>query len=131
MFFYSNEVQVRKFQDEKLANVWKPHLESLPLNWYMSQNKTFTRKPSYTWKLYCTKSEIWLETCNIGKKLSLTHLKLEAFKNLKNLSYTHFKLHHWNSQQLEELSSTHFSNFNVETFNNLKNSLSHTLNLKL
>jgi hypothetical protein len=112
MFFYSNESQVRKFQVEKLANVWRPHFKSLPLNCYMSQNKTFTKKPSNTWKTFLHKLEISLETCNNGKEFSLTHLKFEVLYNLK----TYFQ---------------HTSNFNVETFNNLKNFLPHTFNLKL
>jgi len=56
-------------------------------------------------KKFLHKLQIWLETCRIGKKLSLTHLKLKPFNNLKNFSNS--------------------SNFNVETFSNSKNSLPH------
>jgi hypothetical protein len=48
------------------------------------------------------KLRISRETCKNGKKLSLTHLKFEAFNKLKTFL-------------------PHTSNFNVETFNNLKN----------
>jgi hypothetical protein len=107
MFFYSNELQVGKFQVEKLVNVWRPHLKSLPLNCYMSQNKTFIRNLQTFEKSSCTNLKFDLKL-NIGKEFSLTHLKLEAFNNMKNLSCTHLKLQRWNFQQLEELSSTHF-----------------------
>ncbi len=39
-------------------------------------------------KYFLHKYEIWLENCNIDKEFALTHLKLEAFNNLKNLSCT-------------------------------------------
>jgi hypothetical protein len=59
-------------------------------------------------KTFLHKCEMWLEICNIDKELFLTHLKLEAFNNLKT-SFAHFfKLHRWNFQQLEEVSFTHF-----------------------
>jgi hypothetical protein len=118
-----------KFQVQKLDNVWRPHLKSLPPNCYMSQNKTFTRnlqtleKLSYTnlkfdlklvtlaknffWHIWNLKLSITWETC-----LAHTNFNVETLNNLKNsLSHT-------------------FSNFNIETFNNLKNSCSHTLHLK-
>ncbi len=59
-------------------------------------------------KNFLHENEIWLETYNIGKELFLRHLRFKALNNLKNLSCADFKLQHWNFQQLEELSSTHF-----------------------
>ncbi len=112
MFLYSNELQVGKFQVKKLVNVWRPHFKFLPFNHYMSQNKTFTRKPSNTWNPFLHKIEIWLETWNNGKKLFLTHLKFEAFNNLK-LSTIWKTFFHT------------FSNFNIETLNKSNNSIPH------
>ncbi len=131
MFFYSNELYMGKFQVEKIANVWKPHLKSLPLNCYMSQNKTFTINLQTFEKLSCTNLKFDLKLVTLANnflwhtwnlklsttwKTSLTHtsnFNIESFNNLKNsLPHT-------------------FANFNVESLNNLKNSLSHTLNLKL
>jgi hypothetical protein len=95
-FFYSNELQVGKFQLEKLVNVWKPHLKFLPLNCYMSQNKTFTKTLQTLEKLACTNLKFDLKLVTLAKN-SLWHMKLEAFNNLKNLSYRHFNLEGWNS----------------------------------
>ncbi len=84
----------------------KTSLEIFPIQLvYVTKQNIYT-KPSNIWKTCLHKLEIWLETCNIGKELSLTHLKLEAFNNLKNLSCTHLNLEGWNSQQFEKLSST-------------------------
>jgi len=99
---------------------------------YVSKQNLY-KKPSKTWKTFLHKLEIWLETCKIGKKFFLTHLKFEAFNIWKNLFCTHFKLQHWNPQQFEELFPHTFSNFNVETLNNSKNffhTLSQTSTLK-
>jgi len=120
-----------KIQIKKLFNVWKPHFKSPPLNHYMSQNKTFTIKPSNTWKTFLHKFEISFETCNNGKHFSLTHLKLEDFNNLKAfLPHTsNFNIKTFNNSK-NSFPHT-FSNFNVETFNKSKNSLPHTWNLKI
>jgi hypothetical protein len=72
MFFYSNEMQVGKFQVEKLANVWKPHLKSLPLDCYMSQNKTFTRNLQTFERLSCTNLKIDLKFVTLANN-SLWH----------------------------------------------------------
>jgi hypothetical protein len=83
-------------------------LEISPTQLLYVTKQNLYEKPSKIWKTFLHKFEIWLETYNVGKELSFTHLKLEAFKKLKNLSCTHLKLERWNSQQFEELSSTHF-----------------------
>jgi hypothetical protein len=77
------------------------------------------------------KFEISLETCDNGKELSSTYLKLETFNNLKaSLPHTsNFNVETFNN--LKNSFPHTFSNFNVETLSNLKNSLPHTFNLKL
>jgi hypothetical protein len=67
MFFYSNEVQVGKFEVEKLANVLRPHLKSLPLNFYSSQNKTFTRNSQTLEKPFCTNLKFDLKLVTLAK----------------------------------------------------------------
>jgi hypothetical protein len=75
-------------------------------------------------KNFLHKLEICLETCRIGKKLSLTHLKLNPFNNLKNFSNSsNFNVETFNNSK-NSLPHT-FSNFNVENFKNLRNSPSH------
>ncbi len=106
MFFYSNELEVGKFQVEKIANVWRPHLKSLALNCYMSQNKPFTRNPQTFEKLSCTNLKFDLKLITLAKN-SLWHTKLKLSRTWKT-------------------SLAHTSNLNVETFNNSKNSLPHT-----
>ncbi len=84
MSFYLNELQVGKFRIEKLVNVWIPHLKSLPLNHYMSQKKTFTRKPSNTWKFSYTNLKFHLKLAIMAKN-SFWHtwnLKLSTWKPL-------------------------------------------------
>jgi hypothetical protein len=77
------------------------------------------------------KLEISLETCNNGKEFSLTHLKLEAFNDLKTfLPHTS----NFNVETLNKLKNSlphTFSNFNVEIFNKSKNFFTHDFNLKL
>jgi hypothetical protein len=73
---------------------------------------------------------IWLETCRIGKKLSLTHLKLKPFNNLKSFSNSsNFNVEALNNSK-NSLPHT-FSNFNVENFKKLKELSFTLLNLKL
>jgi hypothetical protein len=108
------------FKFKKNSNVWKPHFKSLPLNHYMWQNKTFTKKSSNTWKTLLHKLEILVETCNNGKYLCLAHLKLEAFNNLKTSFSTNLKLQRWNFEQFEKTPFHTFSNLNIQTFNKLK-----------
>jgi hypothetical protein len=103
---YSNEVQMGEFEVEKLANVWRPHLKSLPLNGYMSQNKTFTRNLQTLEKLSCTNLKFGLKLVGLAKNSFWHTWNLNLSTTWKNFSYT--------------------SNFNVETFNNSKNSLPHT-----
>jgi hypothetical protein len=120
MFFFSNEVQVGKFEVEKLANVVRPHLKSLPLNCYMLRNKNLCKKLSNIWKLSCTNVKFDLKLVTLTKNFTLTHLKLEAFNNLKNLSCT---LSQTSTLQLTTIrrSLFHtFSNLNVESLNNSK-----------
>jgi hypothetical protein len=128
-----------KFQVEKLVNVWKPHLKSLPLNCYMSQNKTFTINLQTFENLSCTNLKFDLKLLTLANnslwhtwnlklsttwKTSLTHtsnFNIESFNNLKNSS-THFhKLQRWIPQQLEELSFTHFElkTWNLNTWRTL------------
>jgi hypothetical protein len=83
MFFYSNELQVGKFQVEKLTNVWRPHLKSLPLNCYMSQNKTFTRSPQTLEKLSCKNLKFDLKLVTLAKN-NLWHTWNLKLKDLKN-----------------------------------------------
>jgi hypothetical protein len=80
LLLFSNELQVKKFQVEKLASVRKPNLKSLPLNCYMSQNKTFTINPQTLEKLACTNLKFDLKLVTLAKKF-LPHtlnLKLET-----------------------------------------------------
>jgi hypothetical protein len=67
MFFYSNELQVRKFQVIKLTNVLRPHLKSFPLNCYMSQNKTFTRNLQTLENISCTNLKFDLKLVTLAK----------------------------------------------------------------
>jgi hypothetical protein len=107
-----------KWENFKLKNLLM--FEDLTWNlshWIVICHKT---KPSQETvkhlKNFLAQFEIWLETCNIGKKLFLTHLKLEAFNNLKNLSCTHLKLQCWNPSTTWRIFFPHiFSNYNVET----------------
>jgi hypothetical protein len=119
-----------KFQNGKLGNVWRPHLKSLPLNCYMSQNKTFTRNPQRLEKLSCT---------NLKFDLKLVTLANNSFWHTWNLKlWTTWKisLAHTSNLNVETLNNSKnsfshtFSNFNVETFNNLNNSFSHFKILK-
>jgi hypothetical protein len=81
-------------------------------------------------KNFLHKLEIWLETCRIGKKLSLTHLKLKPFNNLKSFSNSsNFNVEAFNNSK-NFLPHT-FSNFNVENFKKLKELSFTLLNLKL
>jgi hypothetical protein len=83
MFFYSKEVQVGKFEVEKLANVWRPHLKSLPLNGYMSQNKTFTRNPQRLEKLSCTNLKFDLKLVTLAKSSLFDTLEIWSFEQLE------------------------------------------------
>ncbi len=101
----------------------KTSLEISPTQLLYVTKQNLYKKCSSTRKAFLHKSAIWLETYKIGKKLSLTHLKLEAFNNLKILSCTP-------QTSTLKLSTTWtffhtFSNLNIETFNNLKNILPH------
>ncbi len=117
-----------KWENFKLKNL----LMFEDLTWNLSHSiaivkkQNLYKKPSNIWKTFLHKFEIWFETCNIGKKFFLTHLKLKAFNNLKNFSCTHLKLEGWNSQQLEEFSSTHFFKFQHWNYQELEE-LSSTL----
>ncbi len=91
MFFYSKEAQVGKFQDEKLVNVWRPHLKSLPFNYYMSQNKFFYKKPSNLKNFLAQISNLNVETLQQLEKLfsiDFFKINIEILNNLKN-SLTH------------------------------------------
>ncbi len=67
MSFYSNELQVGKFQAKKLVNFLKPLLKSLPLNCYMSRNKTFTRNSQTLEKLSCKNLKFDLKLVTLAK----------------------------------------------------------------
>jgi hypothetical protein len=125
MFFYSNEVQVGKFEVEKLVNVARPHLKSLPLNCYMSRNKNLYKKLSNTWKLSCTNVKFDLKVVTLTKNFLWHTWNLKLSTTWKT-SFAHFfKLQRCNLQQLEKSLPHIFSNFNVESFNNLENTLPH------
>ncbi len=120
-----------KFQVEKLDNVWRPHLKSLPPNCYMSQNKTFTRNLQTLEKLSYTNLKFDLKLVTLAKN-SLWHiwnLKLSITWETCLAHTSNFNVETLNN--LKNFLSHIFSNFNIETFNNLKNSCSHTLHLKL
>jgi hypothetical protein len=123
-FLYSNEVQVGEFEVEKLVNVWRPHLKSLPFNGYMSQNKTFTRNPQTFEKLSCTNLKFGLKLIGLAKN-SLWHTwNLNLSTTWKNFSYTsNFNVETFNNSKNSPPHT--FSNFNVENLKNLKNFLSH------
>ncbi len=119
-----------KFQVEKLDNVSRPHLKSLPPNCYMSQNKTFTRNLQTLEKLSYTNLKFDLKLVTLAKN-SLWHiwnLKLSIIWETCFAHTSNFNVETLNNLK-NSLSHT-FSNFNIETFNNLKNSCSHTLHLK-
>jgi len=67
MSFYSNELQVAKFQVKKLVNFLRPLLKSLSFNFYMSRNKTFTRNSQTFEKLSCTNQKFDLKLVTLAK----------------------------------------------------------------
>ncbi len=136
MFCYSNELQVGKFEVEKLANVWRPHLKSLPLNCYMSQNKTSTRNVQAQEKLSCTNLQFDLKLIRLEKNFLWHTWNLKLSTTWKSF-LAHLKLQRWNFQQLElsftlsqtwtlKLSTTWKTFFHTLTLTTLWRSLFHT-----
>jgi hypothetical protein len=145
MFFYSNEVQVGKFQVEKLANVWRLHFEISPIellhvtkqNLYKKTLKHMKNFLAQTWNLIWNLQHLQrtlfdtLETWSF-QELEKPFLHTPQTSTLK-LSTTRRTFFHTFSQPLTlKLSTTWRTLFHI-IWNpkTLWRTLSHTLNLKL
>jgi hypothetical protein len=117
MSFYSNELQVGKFQVKNLL-MFQDFISNLS-HWIVMCHKTkpLQENPLTLENLSCTKPKFHLKLATMVKTLFDT-LETWSFQQLENLCCTNFKLRHWNSQQLEE--STKFFKLQCWKFQELE-----------